>query len=49
MTQQVYAIYIEALADLELRRIRQGLSEYLQHGKGWPWPGELRDWIEEEV
>jgi hypothetical protein len=47
MTPQLYSIYIEALDDLELPRIRQGLDEYLRKGKGWPWPGELREWIEE--
>lgn len=49
MTQQLYSIYIEALEDLELRRIRQGLEEYLRTGNRWPWPGDLRAVIEDEV
>jgi hypothetical protein len=49
VTEALYAVYIEALADLELSRIRKGLAEYLKHGTGWGWPGALREYIEEEV
>lgn len=49
LTPQMYTIYVKALEDMELRKIKQGLEEYLRCGKKWPWPGELREWIEEEV
>lgn len=49
LTPQLYALYIEALEDLELRKIEQGLAEYLRSGTRFPWPGALREYIEEEV
>ena len=49
LTPKLLSIYAEALEDLELRRIRKGLDMYLRDGKRWPWPGDLRDAIEEEV
>jgi hypothetical protein len=49
ITPQLYAIYIEALEDLPLRKIRQGMAEYLRYGRGWPWPGDLRDYCEDEI
>lgn len=49
ITPQLLAIYIEALDDLELRQIRKGLAEYLKCGTKFPWPGDLRDYIEDEV
>jgi hypothetical protein len=50
LTPQVYAVYIEALADLEPRRIEKGMKTYLQAGtEGWPWPGKIREFIEEEI
>ena len=49
VTPQMYAIYVEALSDLEIKRIEKGLKRYLQEGTNWPWPGMLREYIEEEV
>ena len=49
ITPQLYALYIEALDDLPLRKIRQGLEEYLRHGESFPWPGTLRQFIEDEI
>ena len=41
VTPQMYAIYVEALGDLEIKRIEKGLKRYLQEGTNWPWPGML--------
>lgn len=49
ISEELIAIYVEALEDLELRRIEKGLKAYLQEGTRWPWPGELREYIEDEV
>jgi hypothetical protein len=49
VTPQVYQAYIEALEDFDERRLRKGLEEYLKCGTQWPWPGHLREFIEEEV
>jgi hypothetical protein len=49
VTPLMYSIYVEALEDLDTRRIEKGLKEYLRDGTGWPWPGTLRQYIEEEV
>ena len=49
LTPQQYAVYIEALEDLDLRRLEKGLKAYLQEGQRWPWPGTLREFVEEEV
>jgi hypothetical protein len=46
---ELIAIYVEALDGLEARRIEKGLKEYLRDGTVWPWPGTLRQYIEEEV
>ena len=47
--EELIAIYVEALGDLDLRRVEKGLKAYLQNGTIWPWPGTLREYIEEEV
>ena len=49
VTPTMYAVYIEALEDLETRRLEKGLRRYLQEGEAWPWPGTLRTFVEEEV
>lgn len=49
VTPQMYAVYVEALEDCQTRRIEKGLKRYLQEGTNWPWPGTLREYIEEEV
>ena len=49
VTEQMYSIYFEALEGVDLRRIEKGLKRYLQEGKRWPWPGELREFCEEEI
>ena len=49
VTPQMYAVYVEALEDCQMRRIEKGLKRYLQEGTNWPWPGTLREYIEEEV
>lgn len=49
ITPQLLTVYVEALDDLELRVIRKGLAEYLRCGTKFPWPGDLRDYCEEEV
>ena len=43
------AIYMEALSGIETRKLEKGLRTYLQEGTNWPWPGTLRQYIEEEV
>ena len=49
VTPALYAIYIESLSDLELRKVEKGLKRYLQEGDRFPWPGTLREYIEDEV
>jgi hypothetical protein len=49
ITPQLLSIYIEALEEFELRRIKKGLARALQGVKSWPWPAELIDWIEDEI
>ena len=49
VTEDVYALYIEALSDIELRLLDKGLKAYLKRGVAWPWPGVLREYCEEQV
>ena len=42
LTPQLLSLYVEALADLPLNRIKAGLKEWLQEGDRFPWPSELR-------
>jgi hypothetical protein len=49
VTPQLQAIYFEALRGFELRRIEKGLRQYLQEGTGWPWPGTLAEYIEDQI
>ena len=49
VTSALYAIYIEALGDLELRKIEKGLKRYLREGDRFPFPGTLREYIEDEI
>jgi hypothetical protein len=49
LTEQLYAVYIEALSRFELRRIEKGLKTYLETGSRWPWPGALAEIIEDEI
>lgn len=49
LTPQLYAVYVETLEDLDLQRIEKGLDAFLKGGKAWPWPGELREWCEDQI
>jgi hypothetical protein len=49
ITPQMYSLYIEALEDIELRKLRKGLVECLQSCTKFPWPGDIRDYCEDEV
>lgn len=49
VTTQMYETYIEALDDLDMGQLEKGLKAYLREGTRWPWPGTLREFIEEEV
>ena len=49
VTEQVMQAYVDGLADIELRRLEKGLKKYLQHGERFPWPGELRQYCDEEI
>ena len=49
LDDSLIAIYVEALDDLDIGRVRKGLVEYLKVGDKWPWPGTLREYIEAEI
>jgi hypothetical protein len=49
ITPQMYNIYVESLEDIELRKLRKGLVECLQSCTKFPWPGDIRDYCEDEV
>jgi len=36
-------IYVEALKDLPLSRLRAGLKEWLEEGDHFPWPSEIKE------
>ena len=43
VTPQLIDIFVEALSDMPLNRIRQGLERYLKEGDRFPWPSSIRD------
>ena len=43
MTPELYGIYVEALRDLPLSRIKAGLKEWLESGDKFPWPANIRE------
>lgn len=49
VTEEAFKLYIEALWDIETRKLRKGLKRYLQNGTAWPWPGTLREYCEDEI
>lgn len=49
VTPAVFAAYLEALEDLDIQRIRKGLSEAMKDAESFPWPGTLRRYCEEEI
>jgi hypothetical protein len=49
ITPMVFDLYVEALADIDERRLAKGLKRYLREGTAWAWPGQLREFCEEEI
>ena len=47
--EELIAIYVEALEDVDERKLRKGLAAYLRSGVKWPWPGDIAEQCEEEV
>jgi hypothetical protein len=43
ITPQLAAVYVEALKDVEDRRLVAGFEECLRTATHWPWPAEIRD------
>ena len=43
ITPQLISIFAEALADMPLNRIKQGLERYLKEGERFPWPSQIRE------
>lgn len=43
MTPQLVAVYVEALKDVEDRRLVAGFEECLRTATSWPWPSTVRD------
>jgi hypothetical protein len=43
MTPQLIAVYVEALSDVEDRRLIAGFEECLKTATHFPWPAEIRD------
>ena len=43
ITPQLIATFAEALADMPLSRIEQGLKRYLREGERFPWPSQIRE------
>ena len=42
LTPQLLALYVEALEDVPLSRIKAGLKDWLENGDKWPWPSDIR-------
>ena len=49
ITPALYQIYVEALSNIEQRKLEKGLRRYLETGDRWPWPGTLAEYCEDEV
>ena len=43
ITPQVIAVYVEALADIDDRRLVAGFEECLREVTHFPWPKDIRD------
>ena len=43
ITPQLIAVYVEALKEVEDRRLVAGFEECLRTATHWPWPAEIRD------
>ena len=43
ITPQLIAVYVEALADVDDRRLVAGFEECLRTATHWVWPAEIRD------
>jgi hypothetical protein len=43
ITPQLIAVYVEALSDVEDRRLVAGFEECLRTATNWPWPATVRD------
>ena len=43
ITPQLIAIFAEALSDMPMSRIEQGLKRYLREGERFPWPSQIRE------
>jgi hypothetical protein len=43
ITPQLIAVYVEALADIDERRLTAGFEECLRTVTGWPWPSTVRE------
>jgi hypothetical protein len=43
ITPTLIAVYVEALSDIEDRRLVAGFEECLRTATGWPWPASIRD------
>ena len=43
VTEQVASVYVEALSDIDDRRLVAGFEECLRTATHWPWPSEIRD------
>lgn len=49
VTPQLYSVYVEALVGLTLQQIEKGLKKCLQQSTRWPWPGQVREFCEDEI
>lgn len=49
VTQAMYNVYMDALSDIELRKLRKGLDECLRCCTSFPFPGVIREFCEDEV
>jgi hypothetical protein len=49
ITPQLLSIYVAALEDYDIGRIRKGMDEALKGVNAWPWPSDLINYIEEEI
>jgi hypothetical protein len=43
ISPQLISIFAEALSDMPLNRIKQGLERYLKEGERFPWPSHIRE------
>lgn len=41
--EELISIFVEALGDIPLKRLEQGLKEYLREGYRFPWPSQIRE------